>query len=145
MVLISLFFSAFLAATLFPAQSELLFAYLVSTHAAPSVILLCIAGTGNTLGSCVNWYLGKKIRFFKDKPWFPASSKRLEQAENLYQKYGRWSLLLSWMPIIGDPITVIAGVLNERFKIFVLLVSLAKFGRYSIIWAGLIAAQATVS
>jgi len=57
----------------------------------------------------------------------------LQEAENWYQRYGKWSLLLSWLPVIGDPLTVVAGVLKVPFVIFVVLVTIAKLGRYLVL------------
>lgn len=128
--LIIVFISAFGAATLLPLQSEaVLIATLIKYQHAVWLVIF-IASLGNVLGSCVNWYLGLKVEQFKDKKWFPVSEKNLLKAENTYQKYGYWSLLLSWVPIIGDPITLIAGLLKENFARFLLLVSIAKIGRY---------------
>jgi membrane protein YqaA with SNARE-associated domain len=92
--------------------------------------LLVIASLGNISGSIVNWYLGKKINLYQKKKWFPVSSDRLKKSEYYFQKYGLWCLLLSWVPIIGDPITLFAGILNVRFQIFVILVSISKISRY---------------
>ncbi len=129
-----LFISAFGAATLLPLQSEavLLGAFVQGEYAA--LILIAIASLGNILGSCVNWWLGLKIERYKNKKWFPVSEAKMLQAQGIYQKYGYWSLLLSWTPIIGDPITLIAGLLKENFWRFLLLVSVAKTGRYLFIY-----------
>lgn len=124
------FISAFGAATLLPLQSEAVLVASLIKQQHPVWLLIFIASLGNILGSCVNWYLGLKIEQFKDKKWFPVSEKNLLKAEMTYQKYGYWSLLLSWVPIIGDPITLIAGLLKENFARFLLLVSIAKIGRY---------------
>jgi membrane protein YqaA with SNARE-associated domain len=94
-----------------------------------------VASTGNVLGSVVNWGLGRGIERFRSRRWFPASEAALERAQRGYQRYGKWSLLLSWVPIIGDPLTVIAGVLREPFITFVLLVTVAKVGRYLMLTA----------
>ena len=93
-------------------------------------LLLLVASFGNVLGSSVNWYLGKKILIFKDKKWFPASETQIERGEIYFKKYGIWSLLLAWVPIIGDPLTIIAGVLRVRFLTFLTLVSISKISRY---------------
>ena len=95
-----------------------------------AIALLFFASLGNILGACVNWYLGLKIEHYKDKKWFPLSAQQMTRAQLSYQKYGYWTLLLSWVPIIGDPITLIAGLLKENFARFLLLASLAKVGRY---------------
>ena len=93
-------------------------------------LLLVVASFGNILGSSVNWYLGKKILIFKDKKWFPASEAQIERSEINFKKYGIWSLLLACVPIIGDPLTIIAGVLRVRFLTFLTLVSISKISRY---------------
>ena len=137
-VFTSLFFTAFIAATIFPMQSEaLLVTFLIKTDHAPW-LLVAIATAGNVLGSTVNWALGRYIEHFKDRQWFPASPKALEKAQLHYQRWGKWSLLLSWVPLIGDPITVIAGVMREKLWVFMALVLLAKGGRYIVVaWIAL--------
>ena len=134
MTLYLLFISAFGAATLLPLQSEavLLGTFVQGKYTA--IPLIAIASLGNILGSCVNWWLGLKIERYKNKTWFPVSEAKMLQAQGIYQKYGYWSLLLSWTPIIGDPITLIAGLLKESFWRFLLLVSVAKTGRYVFIF-----------
>ena len=89
-----------------------------------------MASIGNISGSILNWYLGRKILIFKNKSWFPISYERLNKGQIFFQKYGLWSLLLAWVPIIGDPLTMIAGVFKVNFKIFFILVSISKISRY---------------
>ena len=128
--MLSLFATAFLAATIFPMQSEiLLVAYLTKTNVSVW-LLLVFASFGNVLGSCVNWYLGRGIEKFKDKKYFPVKEENLIRAQRFYKKYGVWSLLLSWTPFVGDPLTIIAGVMKTPFPIFLAIVTLAKTGRY---------------
>ena len=134
-MLIALFASAFLAATLLPAQSELSLAALVANEAAPLWQLLAVATLGNTLGSVVNWLLGRWCMRFSDRKWFPVGEASLRKAEGWYRRHGRWSLLLSWAPVIGDPLTVAAGLLREPFGSFVVLVGVAKFARYAVVVA----------
>lgn len=130
-----LFISAFGAATLLPLQSEaVLFGLLVQNQYAVSLLII-VASIGNILGSCVNWYLGCKLEHYKHKKYFPISVEQIQKAQKIYKKYGFWSLLLSWVPIIGDPITLIAGLLRENFVRFLLLVSIAKVARYLFIYA----------
>ena len=129
-----LFLSAFGAATLLPLQSEaVLVGFLWQENYSVALLLIC-ASVGNILGSCVNWYLGLRIEYFKDRKWFPVSENNMLKAEKIYQKYGFWSLLLSWTPVIGDPITLIAGLFKEKFWRFLLIVSIAKTGRYIFIY-----------
>jgi len=125
-----LFLVSFLAATILPAQSEAGLAGLVALEAAPLIALIAAASLGNTLGAVVNWALGRGIDRFRDRRWFPVSPKQLERAASWYQRYGKWSLLASWVPIIGDPLTVAAGLLRVPFMTFLILVALAKTGRY---------------
>lgn len=125
-----LFLSAFIAATLLPTASEAVLVGLVVAGQQPVVCLLLVASVGNVLGAVVNWVLGRWIAHFQDKPWFPVRAASLERAQAWYHRYGKWSLLLSWAPVIGDPLTVAAGVMREPFPIFLLLVTVAKFGRY---------------
>ena len=129
-----LFISAFGAATLLPLQSEAVLLALLAEGSHSVIELLFVASLGNILGSCVNWWLGLQIEHYKDKKWFPVSEQKMLKAQGIYQKYGYWSLLLSWVPIIGDPITMIAGLLKENFWQFLLMVSLAKVGRYLFIY-----------
>ncbi|SIQ96369.1 membrane protein YqaA, SNARE-associated domain [Rhizobium sp. RU20A] len=130
---LGLFATAFLAATLLPAQSEALLAYLVRQDGHPVALLVTVASLGNVLGSLVNWMLGRGIEQFRGRRWFPLSEQKLEQAQGWYRRYGRWSLLASWVPVIGDPITFAAGILREPLWRFVLLVGLAKTARYAAI------------
>lgn len=134
LLLFALFISAFGAATLLPLQSEAVLLGLLIKDSHSAFILILVASVGNILGSCVNWYLGLKIEKFKHKKYFPVSQSRLIQAQALYHKYGYWSLLLSWVPIIGDPITLIAGLMKENIFRFTLMVSIAKVGRYGFIY-----------
>ena len=125
-----LFLSAFGAATLLPLQSEAVLVALLYQQQYSAGLLIFVASLGNILGSCVNWWLGLKAEQFKDKKWFPVSDKHLAKAQQIYHRYGYWSLLLSWTPVIGDPITLISGLMKENFWRFLLLVSIAKTGRY---------------
>lgn len=129
-----LFLSAFGAATLLPLQSEAVLLGLLAEGSHSAAALIAVASLGNVLGSCGNWYLGFKIEHYKHKKWFPVSEQKMLQAQVIYQKYGFWSLLLSWVPIIGDPITLIAGLLKENFIRFLLMVILAKTGRYVVLY-----------
>ena len=121
---------SFLAATILPLSSELVLSTMLLTDSFDKYLLLVVASFGNIFGSSVNWYLGKKILIFKDKKWFPVNEKQIAKSEMYFKKYGIWSLLLSWVPIIGDPLTVIAGILRVNFFTFLLLVSISKTSRY---------------
>jgi membrane protein YqaA with SNARE-associated domain len=127
-----LFLAAFLAATLLPAQSEaVLVGLLLAGH--PPGWLLLVASAGNVLGSLLNWWLGRGIVHYRDRRWFPVKPEALDRAQGWYRRYGRWSLLLSWMPVIGDPLTLAAGVMREPLRVFLPLVAVAKAGRYLVL------------
>lgn len=130
-----LFGIAFAAATILPAQSEVALAALLTLGEFSPALLVIVASIGNVLGSTLNWLLGLGIARFRDRPWFPINGRALERASGWYRRFGRWSLLLSWMPIIGDPLTIAAGVMRERFWPFLALVSLAKAARYCVVAA----------
>lgn len=132
---LSLFMAAFVAATIFPAQSEAVLVGLIVTGGYPVWLLVLVASVGNVLGSILNWFLGRGIERFRDRRWFPVRPQKLERYQVWYQRYGKWSLLASWLPIIGDPLTVVAGVMREPLPIFILLVSIAKTVRYAILAA----------
>ena len=125
-----LFIISFLAATILPLSSELVLSTMLLTDSFDKYLLLVVASFGNILGSSVNWYLGKKILIFKDKKWFPANERQIAKGEIYFKKYGIWSLLLAWVPIIGDPLTVVAGILRVKFFTFLLLISISKTSRY---------------
>ena len=126
----ALFAAAFLSATIFPFQSEaVLFGMLVADHSQWWLLIL-IASVGNVLGSIVNWFLGRFFSRFEGRRWFPVKRGQMARAQEWYHRYGRWTLLLSWMPVIGDPLTIVAGVLREPLPVFIALVALAKTGRY---------------
>lgn len=111
-------------------QSEAALVGLLLTDSHAVWALVATASFGNVAGSFVNWVLGRSIERFRDKRWFPVSEKALQRAQRWYRRYGRWSLLLSWMPIIGDPLTLAAGIMKEPLSVFLVLVTIAKTGRY---------------
>lgn len=126
----SLFLAAFIAASIFPAQSEALLLWLAAQGIYSLIALVAVASTGNTLGAIFNWGLGTRAEKFKNRQWFPVRAEKLEKAQDWYRRYGRWSLLFSWVPVIGDPITLAAGVMREKLLPFVLVVGTAKTLRY---------------
>lgn len=121
------------AASILPMQSEPVLVGLLLLSEEPVWALVAVASLGNTLGSCINWLLGRGVERFRGRRWFPVPPERLARAEGWYARWGRWSLLMSWAPIVGDPLTVIAGVLREPFWTFLLLVAIAKTGRYVVL------------
>ena len=132
---IGLFSSALVAATILPMQSEAVLVGLLAAAAHPVSVLILVATVGNVLGAVINWYLGRYLLRFQKKRWFPSSKSQLERAQNWYRRYGRWSLLGSWLPIVGDPLTVVAGLLREPLIPFLLLVTIAKGARYLLLAA----------
>lgn len=93
-------------------------------------LLWLSATVGNVLGSCVNYWLGTQVMRFKDRKWFPVSQNSIDKAEQQFNKYGIYSLLFAWLPIVGDPLTVVGGIFRVKFSIFLLLVTLGKGARY---------------
>jgi membrane protein YqaA with SNARE-associated domain len=130
---IGLFLAAFGAATLLPLQSEAVLVGFLLSNQDWLWSLLAVATLGNVLGSLLNWWLGRGIERFRERRWFPVSPRHLEQAQKHYQRYGHWSLLLSWVPIIGDPLTLVAGVMREPLGRFLVIVTLAKGARYGVL------------
>lgn len=130
---LGLFFAAFGAATLLPLQSEAVLVGLLLSGHYSLWLLLVIATFGNVLGSVVNWLLGRSVEHFKERRWFPVNAAQLGKASTHYRRWGHWTLLLSWMPIIGDPLTLVAGVMREPLWRFLLIVATAKFARYGVL------------
>ncbi|MDB5780174.1 MAG: hypothetical protein JWQ50_89 [Caballeronia mineralivorans] len=128
-----LFTVALVAATLFPLQSEALLAGLLIAGKQPVWMLVAVASVGNVVGSTINWAMGRSIEKLRERRWFPIKARALERAEQWYRRFGRWTLLLSWTPVIGDPLTMIAGVLREPLWSFLLIVAIAKTARYAVI------------
>lgn len=124
-----LFFSAFMAATIFPFYSEAwLFILLQQGH--DPVMLVAVASLGNTLGAVVNWYLGKYLLKYQHKRWFYFKAEQIERMQVKFQRYGVWSLLMAWLPIVGDVLTLIAGIMKVRLLPFLALVATGKTLRY---------------
>ena len=138
MIYISLFTVAFMVATIVPFGSEMYFATLLSLNKYNNLLLLIAASIGNILGSVFNWICGYYVNYFIKKPWFPIKKEKIKKGTEIFNKYGKWSLLLSWAPFIGDPITFVAG--THRFSLvpFLILVSIGKVGRYLIIYLSII-------
>ena len=131
--------SAFLSATILPGSSEALLAALLIQRQDDALSLFAAATAGNTAGAAVNWVLGRFLSHHAGRSWFPMSRAWLARASGWFTRYGWGLLLFSWVPIVGDPVTVAAGLLRMRFLPFLLLVALGKAARY----AALIGAFAT--
>ena len=126
----SLFISSFLSSTLLPGHSEITLTTLILLEKYSQFLLISFASFGNILGSVINWYLGFYITKFVNKSWFPFKKKQLDKASLWYLKYGKWSLFFSWVPIIGDPLTIVAGIFRVPLVIFITIVSISKVLRY---------------
>jgi membrane protein YqaA with SNARE-associated domain len=127
------FASSLLAATIAPFYSEVVLAAVLTRQPDAVVLLWALASVGNTLGSVVNWWLGKYLLHYKHKRWFPIKDKQLDRAQRWFQRFGVWSLLLAWAPVGGDALTFIAGIMKVRLLPFILLVFIGKSVRYLIV------------
>src|SRR4051794_33728458 len=134
-----LFTTALVAATILPAQSELLLIALLTAGGQSPALLVASASLGNVLGSIVNWGLGRFLLHLRHRRWFPLKPAVFDRAVGWYNRYGLWSLLLAWLPVVGDPLTVVAGALRVDLLRFTVLVTIGKVGRYvfialSVLW-----------
>ena len=134
-VYLSLLLISFLAATILPLSSELVLGSLLSASEHNSFILIGTASLGNILGSVFNWLLGFYLFKYINKRWFPFEKNKINTASKRFNKFGVWSLLFAWVPIIGDPLTFIAGILKINFLLFLVLVSFGKISRYLFVYA----------
>ena len=134
MIYLSLFTLSFIVATIIPFGSEAYLASLIILNKYNILLLLISASLGNVLGSVFNWICGYYATYFIQKKWFPINQKQIDKASFYFSKYGKWSLLLGWVPFIGDPITFVAGTLRYSFLPFLLLVSIGKIGRYIVVY-----------
>ena len=134
MTYLYLFTLSFLVATIIPFGSEIYLASLIILNKHNIFLLLVSASLGNILGSVFNWICGYYSSHFTKKKWFPISQKKIDKSSFYFAKYGKWSLLLGWVPFIGDPITFFAGTLKYSFLPFLLLVSIGKIGRYLVVY-----------
>lgn len=129
---LSLFAASFLAATLIPFYSEFAVVGMVGLGQNPH-LTLAVATLGNTLGAAVNWAVGRYLLRFREHRWFPASSRNLERAQGWFGKYGVWSLLLAWLPVGGDALTFVAGIMRVNFPLFFVLTAIGKGARYAVL------------
>ena len=125
---LNLFILSFLASTVLPFGSEALVVALIYQGLNPFTVVM-VASVGNFLGSCTTYYLGLKGRPILEKYLSPSPGK-LDKSERLFNKYGIYTLLFTWVPGIGDAITMVAGLLKLPFRSFSIMVFLGKFGRY---------------
>lgn len=122
----------FLSATLLPGGSEAI-VVAQSCLGQPLFSLWLVASISNTLGSLVNWAMGRYLLHFQDRRWFPVSPAQRLKGERWFARWGIWSLLFAWLPIVGDPLTLVAGVLRVHWLPFLLLVALGKALRYAVL------------
>jgi len=130
---LGLFLSAFLAATLLPFSSEAVLATLTALDGGDALLLWALASAGNTLGALVNWALGRYCLHWRDRKWFPISPAALEKGHDLFGRWGVWSLLFAWLPVVGDPLTFAAGILRVNVWLFLGLVAFGKGARYAVV------------
>lgn len=128
-----LFLSAFGAATILPFYSEIAYVGMLEQGYAPFWVWL-VATAGNSLGAVVNWILGRFLTRFESRRWFPFKPETLHRSQDWFRKYGQWSLLFAWLPIGGDALTFIAGVMRVRFTVFFILTSIGKGARYAVLY-----------
>jgi membrane protein YqaA with SNARE-associated domain len=136
--LLGLGISAFLAATILPLSSELVLSSLLIAG-EPPIALLIVATVSNVAGSTVNYALGRWGANTIFHRWFKLTPHQINAAEQRFNRYGKWSLLFSWLPVIGDPLTFIAGMFKVKFFLFLVLVTIGKFGRYWVITQAVLA------
>ena len=127
---LSLFTISFLAATILPFSSELMLASMLSIENYNRTLLITFSSLGNILGSVFNWVLGFYFIKLQNKKWFPFNQEQISKSSQWFEIYGKWSLLFAWVPIIGDPLTFVAGTMKTKFFIFLILVGIGKISRY---------------
>jgi membrane protein YqaA with SNARE-associated domain len=133
--IIGVFLSAFFAATLLPFSSEIVLSAFYGARNGDAVTLWLVASTGNVLGALVNWALGRYLLHWQDRKWFPFKANQIQSAELWFHRYGVWTLLMAWVPVVGDPLTFVAGFLRVKVWLFLILVTIGKAGRYmAVLW-----------
>ncbi|WP_328796804.1 YqaA family protein [Marinomonas profundi] len=130
------FFTSFLAATVLPLGSEGVLLYYASDTANSWLLLWGLASVGNTLGALTNWLLGGFLLRYESHKWFPVSADHRQKAERVFNRYGVWSLLLTWLPVVGDGIALVSGVLRTSIWYFLPLVFIGKAARYALVLWG---------
>lgn len=128
-----LFLSAFVSATILPGTSEATMVLLLHMEKGTPLMIYLVATVANVLGSIFNWLCGRFLSHYSDRKWFPVSREQYERAIVWYEKYGKWSLLFAWVPFVGDPLTLAAGVLRVKFWFFLPIVAIGKAVRYFVV------------
>lgn len=124
---------SFLAATILPLSSEALLVAQLATGIGHGMWLVVAATVGNVAGSLFNWWMGGQIRRFEGRRWFPFKPEQIAAATERFNRFGVWVLLFAWVPVVGDPLTIVAGVLRVPLGIFLPLVAVGKAARYALI------------
>ncbi len=124
-----LYLLSFLAATLLPLGSEWLLVTLL-LKGLPAPTLIAVATLGNTLGACTTYVIGRWGSDCLERRVLRIDNLQRARAERFYRRFGCWSLLLSWLPVIGDPLCLVGGLLRVPFRYFLPLTAAGKFGRY---------------
>ncbi|MBD5770131.1 YqaA family protein [Marinomonas colpomeniae] len=130
------FLVSFLSATILPLGSEGVLLYYANDVTISVFFLWLWASLGNTLGGLTNWLLGSYLLRYGNKKWFPVKKEIREKAEQLFNRYGVWSLLFTWLPVVGDGIALISGVLRTPIWYFLPLVLIGKATRYALVLWG---------
>jgi membrane protein YqaA with SNARE-associated domain len=129
----SLFAAAFISATILPGGSEAVLVATIALGSVDWVTLVAVATLGNTLGSATNWMIGRFFAQYKDHPRFPLSPEKYEKYAGWYAKWGVWTLAMSWVPLIGDALTIVSGLMRAPFWLAMIIIALAKGTRYVLV------------
>lgn len=131
----SLFVSALLSATLLPGGSEALLLYRLHEGGDPTT-LVAVATAGNLLGSLITYAMGRAGNAALHKRWLRIDEVQVARAERWFNRWGKPSLLLAWLPVVGDPLCLVAGLLRAPLAWFMVLAGIGKLGRYAFLaWA----------
>ena len=130
--LAGLFAVCFFSATILPGASEAWLVALVLRD-YDTMTLWAVAAVANTLGSAVNWFLGRFLLRYQDARWFPFKQDKLERARRWFEARGVWTLVLSWVPIVGDGLTFLAGMMKTPLWLFLILVGIGKAARFAVL------------
>ncbi len=133
--LVGLFASAFLSATILPGTSEAALIAILTFGATSVWTALGVATVGNVLGAMLNWCIGFFFASYRNHPRFPVKPEQFEKYSVWFQKWGVWSLFLSWLPLVGDALTIIAGTMRCNPLLVAAIVFIAKGGRYAVVAA----------
>lgn len=125
----ALFVLSFLASTIIPLGSEWLLVALVVAGYNPATSV-AVATFGNTLGAVTTYGIGVYGSPVLIGRIFRMNEVSRQKAERMYGRYGIWSLLFSWLPVVGDPLCFVGGALKTRFLLFLTLVFVGKLARY---------------